>query len=85
MLEAEVVMEVAREVLLYAEKARFALAGPPRFIGIPFRLGRLREIPLALVVVERQVYFTPCMSLLTRGAARKSTTPAASSVQKPNV
>ena len=51
-LQAEVVVEVAGQVLLDAEEARRAARrGAVRVVAR--RLGRLREVALALVVVER--------------------------------
>src|SRR5262245_1448754 len=58
-LEPEVVVEVTREVLLYAEKTRRRLGLPARFLWTPRRFGRPGEIALAAVFVERPLRGDP--------------------------
>ena len=73
MLEAKVVVEVAGEMFLYAERSRLPASrrSMPRVAG---RFGRLREVSLASVVFE-WTQMTPPMSFLTAGLATAATKP----------
>src|SRR5688572_30564676 len=87
MLEAEVVVKMAGEMLLHAEEALAPLARRDLALG----LGRLCEIPLPLVLVEshlknlqfqivnckfRKFHFTPCIIVVNLRDRNSRTMPA---------
>lgn len=75
MLDPEVVVEMAGEVLVDDELARPALAGRPRTGLATGGFRGFREVALAAIVVERQGYRTPCIILVRRPEKASISTP----------